>query len=120
MDPPDAAIFCESLSTDDRDYEPWLVSYLKLAIVCVAAWHTAALVVSGPFLPHPKLLRGLRLLCPASQVRLPGKFIPRGTGLLVAGLAASVAGMIFDRVAKAHPQPHLHPVSNRAPWPLLG
>ena len=26
--------------------------------------------------------------------------------------------MIFDRVAKAHPQPHLHPVSNRAPPPL--
>lgn len=36
----------------------------------------------------------------ALVVRLPGKFIPRGTGLLIAGLLASIAGMIFDRVAK--------------------
>jgi hypothetical protein len=39
----------------------------------------------------------------ALVVRLPGKFIPRGTrgtGLLIAGLVASIASMIFDRVAK--------------------
>lgn len=73
----DRSAFCDATGQDDADFEPWLVSYLKLAVVCMAAWRLAALVV-----------------------RLPGKFIPRGTGLLIAGLLASIAGMIFDRVAK--------------------
>lgn len=73
----DRSAFCDATGQDDADFEPWVVSYLKLAVVCMAAWRLAALVV-----------------------RLPGKFIPRGTGLLIAGLLASIAGMIFDRVAK--------------------
>mmetsp|Transcript_5138 Transcript_5138/g.15675 ORF Transcript_5138/g.15675 Transcript_5138/m.15675 type:complete len:149 (+) Transcript_5138:323-769(+) len=73
----DSTAFCEAAAQTDERAESWTVSYFKLAVVCMAAWRLAALVV-----------------------QLPGKFIPRGTGLLLAGLAASVAGMIFDEVAK--------------------
>lgn len=73
----DRSAFCDATGQNDADFEPWIVSYFKLAVVCMAAWRLAALVV-----------------------RLPGKFIPRGTGLLIAGLLASIADMIFDRVAK--------------------
>jgi len=77
MDGISSSAFCDSTDRDNSDFEPWTVSYLKLAVVCMAAWRTAAI-----------------------GVQLPGKSIPRGTGLLIAGLLASVAGMIFDRVAK--------------------